>query len=193
MHTRRIAAILISACAGIAPLTAVAIEPIPETPGWRGFVLVGAGYSDLESNLVAGNSLVTSAGTTINSVNIGPQGDERLASGGDRRAQLHLRQPVAGFLRHLARGRGHAGRGRAAGPAQGSWKVSARCRPVSCSAAIPRGSGRTPMRRAWAAMRRIAVRKACESSGSGSWALRLRRGFPGATSPSTRSAAARVS
>ena len=76
MHTRRIAAILISACAGIATLPAVAIEPIPETPGWRGFVIVGAGYTDLESNLVAGNSLVSIGRDTVTSVNMGPQTDE---------------------------------------------------------------------------------------------------------------------
>jgi len=42
---------------GIAP-AAMAIEPIPATPGWRGFVVGGVGYLDLKSNLVAGNNLV---------------------------------------------------------------------------------------------------------------------------------------
>jgi len=27
----------------------MAIEPIPSTPGWRGFVVLGVGYTDLES------------------------------------------------------------------------------------------------------------------------------------------------
>ena len=37
---------------------ALAIEPIPATPGWRGFVVVGGGYADLMSNTVAGNNLI---------------------------------------------------------------------------------------------------------------------------------------
>jgi hypothetical protein len=41
----------------IAPL-AGSIEAIPETPGWRGFVVVGAGYTDVKSNLVPGNDLI---------------------------------------------------------------------------------------------------------------------------------------
>lgn len=42
---------------GVAPC-ANAIEPIPEAAGWRGFEVLGAGYTDLESNLVAGNRFI---------------------------------------------------------------------------------------------------------------------------------------
>ena len=49
-------------CRDCWPLGAVpaafAIEPIPSTPGWRGFVVVGGGYADLKSNTVAGNNLI---------------------------------------------------------------------------------------------------------------------------------------
>ncbi len=55
---------------------ASAIEPIPETPGWRGFALVGAGYTEIESNLVAGNSMLEIGRDTINSVNDGPRSDD---------------------------------------------------------------------------------------------------------------------
>ena len=61
------------ACA-IAP-AAQAIEPIPETPGWRGFVLGGAGYLDFKTNLVAGNTIVDIGNTTIDSVNDAPESD----------------------------------------------------------------------------------------------------------------------
>jgi hypothetical protein len=46
----------VSACA-VSPL-ALAIEPIPETSGWRGVVVPGGGYTDLKSNLVAGNRFI---------------------------------------------------------------------------------------------------------------------------------------
>jgi hypothetical protein len=61
------------ACA-VAPAVQ-AIEPIPETAGWRGFVLAGAGYTEFETNLVAGNSLVDIGNTTIDSVNDPPDSD----------------------------------------------------------------------------------------------------------------------
>ncbi len=54
---------------------ASAIEPIPETTGWRGFVLGGAGYVEFETNLVAGNTLVDIGNTTIASVNDAPESD----------------------------------------------------------------------------------------------------------------------
>ena len=62
-----------AACA-VAP-AAEAIEPIPETPGWRGFVLAGAGYIEFETNLVAGNTIVDIGNTTIDSVNDAPESD----------------------------------------------------------------------------------------------------------------------
>lgn len=67
----RLAAVV--ACA-IAP-AAQAIEPIPETPGWRGFVLAGAGYLDFRTNLVAGNTIVDVGNSTIASVNDPPESD----------------------------------------------------------------------------------------------------------------------
>lgn len=67
------AALLLATC-GISPL-AVAIEAIPETPGFRGFVILGAGYTDLKSNLVAGNGLIDIGKKTIASVNDSPASD----------------------------------------------------------------------------------------------------------------------
>jgi hypothetical protein len=60
---------------GAAP-AAMAIEPIPSTPGWRGFVLGGAGYVDLTSNLVAGNNLVDIGQPVIDSVTQRPRSDD---------------------------------------------------------------------------------------------------------------------
>ncbi len=60
---------------GFAP-AALAIEPIPSTPGWRGFAVLGAGYTDLESNIVAGNNLIEIGQPTISSVNQGPASDD---------------------------------------------------------------------------------------------------------------------
>jgi len=60
---------------GTAP-EAMAIEPIPSTPGWRGFVVAGVGYTDLETNLVAGNGILDIGRDTINSVNDAPRSDD---------------------------------------------------------------------------------------------------------------------
>jgi hypothetical protein len=59
---------------GVAP-TAMAIDPIPSTPGWRGFVVVGGGYADLRSNTVAGNNLIDIGQPTISSVAQRPRSD----------------------------------------------------------------------------------------------------------------------
>ncbi len=64
----------VSICS-VAPL-AFAIEPVPETSGWRGFLVLGAGYTDLESNLVAGNRLIDVGEETILSVNDAPTSDD---------------------------------------------------------------------------------------------------------------------
>lgn len=58
------------------PALAAAIEPIPETPGWRGFALLGAGYTDLRSNFVAGNRLLDVGRPVIDSVNQRPRSDD---------------------------------------------------------------------------------------------------------------------
>jgi hypothetical protein len=60
---------------GVAP-KAMAIEPIPSTPGWRGFVVVGGGYADLKSNTVAGNNLIDIGQSTISSVTRRPRSDD---------------------------------------------------------------------------------------------------------------------
>ena len=60
---------------GLAP-TAMAIEPIPATPGWRGFVVVGGGYADLKSNTVAGNNLIDIGQPVISSVAQRPSSDD---------------------------------------------------------------------------------------------------------------------
>ncbi len=54
----------------------MAIEPIPSTPGWRGFVVGGAGYVDLTSNLVAGNNLIDIGQPVIDSVAQRPRSDD---------------------------------------------------------------------------------------------------------------------
>ena len=66
--------ILALGAAAAAPL-ASAIEPIPQTPGWRGFVVGGAGYTDVKSNLVAGNGVIDIGRETINSIYDAPQSD----------------------------------------------------------------------------------------------------------------------
>ena len=60
---------------GVAP-AAMAIEPIPATAGWRGFVVGGVGYIDLKSNLVAGNNLLDIGHPVIESVNQRPRSDD---------------------------------------------------------------------------------------------------------------------
>jgi hypothetical protein len=55
---------------------ALAIEPIPTTPGWRGFVVVGGGYADLKSNTVAGNNLIDIGQPVIDSVSQRPRSDD---------------------------------------------------------------------------------------------------------------------
>jgi hypothetical protein len=67
--------VTLSLAGGLAALPASAIEPIPETSGWRGFVLGGAGYLEFETNLVAGNTIVDIGNTTIGSVNDAPESD----------------------------------------------------------------------------------------------------------------------
>jgi hypothetical protein len=60
---------------GVAP-SAMAIEPIPTTPGWRGFVVAGGGYADLKSNTIAGNNLIDIGRPVIDSVNQRPRSDD---------------------------------------------------------------------------------------------------------------------
>ena len=67
--------VLVVLTAGVAP-AAMAIEPIPATAGWRGFVVGGVGYLDLQSNLVAGNNLVDIGHPVIQSVSQRPRSDD---------------------------------------------------------------------------------------------------------------------
>ena len=62
--------------AALASPRALAIEPIPTTPGLRGFVVLGGGYVDLKSNLVAGNDLIDIGQPTISSVAQRPRSDD---------------------------------------------------------------------------------------------------------------------
>ena len=66
----------VAAIAALASPLAAAIEPIPSTPGWRGFVVLGAGYVDLESNFVAGNNLIEIGQPIIDSVAQSPPSDD---------------------------------------------------------------------------------------------------------------------
>jgi hypothetical protein len=60
----------------IAAPGAWAVEPIPETAGWRGFVVGGVGYLDLKSNTVAGNGMIEIGQSQIASVADGPRSDD---------------------------------------------------------------------------------------------------------------------
>jgi len=67
--------LLATLACGMAP-AAMAIEPIPSTPGWRGFVVLGGGYVDIKSNTVAGNNLADVGEPVIDSVAQGPESDD---------------------------------------------------------------------------------------------------------------------
>jgi hypothetical protein len=73
--THALPLIVAVAASAAAPL-ASAIEAIPETPGWRGFVVGGVGYMDLKSNLVAGNGMLDIGQPQIASVNDAPRSDD---------------------------------------------------------------------------------------------------------------------
>ena len=76
MNSLRRVSLSIAALAAVASPVALAIEPIPQTTGWRGFVLGGAGYVDLKSNLVAGNNLIDIGDPVIDSVTQRPSSDD---------------------------------------------------------------------------------------------------------------------
>lgn len=76
MKSCRALAYLLALVGTVLARPASAIEPIPETPGWRGFAVLGAGYTDLKSNLVAGNSVIDLGKPIIDSVDQGPQSDD---------------------------------------------------------------------------------------------------------------------
>lgn len=77
----KLSRLLFSLFAGLAAgisAPAGAIEPIPQTPGWRGFVVLGGGYTDVRSNLVAGNNLIDVGRPVIESVNQRPRSDDTI-------------------------------------------------------------------------------------------------------------------
>jgi hypothetical protein len=76
MKTIRDLSILLAVGAGAWSAQAAAIEPIPQTPGWRGFVVMGGGYTDLKSNTVAGNNLIDIGQPVIDSVAQRPRSDD---------------------------------------------------------------------------------------------------------------------
>jgi hypothetical protein len=76
MKTIRALSILLAVGAGAWGAQAAAIEPIPQTPGWRGFVVMGGGYMDLKSNTVAGNNLIDIGQPVIDSVAQRPRSDD---------------------------------------------------------------------------------------------------------------------
>jgi hypothetical protein len=59
-------------------LPAAAVEPVPDTAGWRGFFVLGLGHTDLESNLVAGNRLMDIGPSVNASINQRPRSDSTL-------------------------------------------------------------------------------------------------------------------
>jgi len=76
MKPFRAVSILLAVNACAVSSVALAIEPIPETPGWRGFVVGGVGYTEVKSNLVAGNGVLEIGRDTINSVNDAARSDD---------------------------------------------------------------------------------------------------------------------
>jgi hypothetical protein len=78
MKSYRTPTILLALGTSLFTSLASAIEPIPQTPGWRGFVVGGVGYLDVRSNLIAGNGLLDIGQDTISSVNTGPQKDDAI-------------------------------------------------------------------------------------------------------------------
>jgi hypothetical protein len=75
MKSSHVFSLILALGAGAAAPLASAIEPIPQTPGWRGFVVGGAGYTDLKSNFVAGNGILDIGRETINSIYDAPRSD----------------------------------------------------------------------------------------------------------------------
>lgn len=76
-HPRpQVPVLLLALGTSLASPLAGAIEPIPTAPGWRGFVVAGAGYTDLESNLVAGNGILDIGRETVSSINDAPRSDD---------------------------------------------------------------------------------------------------------------------
>lgn len=78
MNSTHLRLSLLATMALVAAPAALAIEPIPSTPGWRGFVVVGGGYADLRSNTVAGNNLIEIGQPVIDSLAQRPRSDDTM-------------------------------------------------------------------------------------------------------------------
>ncbi len=78
MNSTHLRLSLLATMALVAAPAALAIEPIPSTPGWRGFVVVGGGYADLKSNTVAGNNLIEIGQPVIDSLAQRPRSDDTM-------------------------------------------------------------------------------------------------------------------
>jgi hypothetical protein len=76
MQSSHTASLLLALGACVATPAAWAIEPIPQTPGWRGFVVLGGGHVDIKSNTVAGNNLIDVGQPVIGSVAQRPRSDD---------------------------------------------------------------------------------------------------------------------
>ena len=50
--------VLVIAAASLLPAAAFALPEVPDKEGWAGYVGFGAGYFDIKSNTIAGNSIV---------------------------------------------------------------------------------------------------------------------------------------
>ena len=55
---------------------AAAIQPIPEETGWSGFVLGGAGYTDVKSNTIVGNDVIDVGSDKVSSIFQSPRSDD---------------------------------------------------------------------------------------------------------------------
>lgn len=60
----------------LAPPAAAAVQPVPDTAGWRGFAIVGVGHTDLRSNLVAGNRMIDVGDPVSESISARPGSDD---------------------------------------------------------------------------------------------------------------------
>ena len=67
---------LAASCVLCLSTTAGAIEPIPEEPGWSGYVFLGVGYTDVKSNTIVGNDIVDVGQDTISSIFQDPESDD---------------------------------------------------------------------------------------------------------------------
>ena len=55
---------------------ALAVTPVSDQQGWSGYLMLGAGYTDVESNTVAGNDLIDGGPDTIGSIDDKPRSSD---------------------------------------------------------------------------------------------------------------------